>query len=142
MLPWKQALICAKKNMNTLCFLFSHLHLNIKCKNHNYREGCSSLREHRMHSLVREKIKVPFSTINEPLLCFLEFFMDNLTNISLSVYGVISFSKTKPFFFSQSTLWDLYFLKVFKHCVLWKITLKISFEPLKGKILTKDPLTF
>lgn len=104
MLPWKQALICAKKNMNTLCFLFSHLHLNIKCKKHNYREGCSSLREHQTHSLVREKIKVPFSTINEPILCFLEFFMDYLTNISLSVYGVIFFSKTKLFFFPKYSM--------------------------------------
>ena len=49
-----------EKKMNMLCFLFSHFHLNIKCEKHNDTEECSSLREHQMHSLVREKIKVLF----------------------------------------------------------------------------------
>lgn len=45
--------------------------------------------------------------------------MDYLTNISLSVYGVIFFSKTKLFFFSK-VLYEIY--------IFWKSSNTVFFE--------------
>lgn len=85
------------KNMSMSCFLFSHLHLNIKCEKHNYREECSSLREHQTHSLVRKK-KSSFSPpkMNTSSV-FLNFFIDYLSNISLQCMVWFFFPKTELF---------------------------------------------